>query len=86
MDLILEVKGKEYRLNDYMRGQCPKCHNWTAPITENDLVVFPHLELVHEGSTTRVTDKKVQYLRQTWKELFRCPKCETRFAVPYSSL
>jgi hypothetical protein len=82
----VEFKGKTYRVNDYMHGTCPVCHEFEAPITEEELLTAPDYILkTHTGSSPRVTDKKTAYLRQTWREFFDCP-CGANFAVPYSSV
>jgi hypothetical protein len=84
--ITTKFQGDTYRVNDYMRGTCPFCHEFEAPITAEELLTAPlHILRTHKGSTRRVTDRHTAYPRQTWREFFACP-CGGHFAVPYSSV
>lgn len=75
---------KDYPKNAYMKGGCPGCNDWEAPITTEELQATKE-PFAHHGTGRKTIDKRAFYVREVWLECFQCPKCKTRFSVPFSS-
>lgn len=93
MQVLYSMKGEEnmeivnaesYPLLGYMKGRCPSCGEWEAPITKEELDGMVDI-YAHHGTSLRELEGNDFYRREVWKEYFRCPKCKCQFSVKFSS-
>lgn len=82
---MVALKRPNYPSNGYMKGTCPGCKEWEAPITPSEL---DHMldDYAYHGSSEKVQDARASYYRVVWTENFQCPKCKTRFGVVFSNI
>ena len=77
---------EQYQIKDEFEGECPRCGDWEAPITAEELASAHLSKRIHRGSSTKDPSSFAGYPRIEWYEFFRCPKCGCRFCLQYSDV
>ena len=87
MQIVKNKRG--FIFNGYVQGACPKCGEWEAPLTVNELKRMKknkNYQSCHLGTDLPVVDPRPIYYRVTWNEYFKCPECQAKLYVEYSNI